>query len=74
MVNNVAIAPCRLIVIGAAVTICGQVWGQQPQFTYIKKATRQETRAATMAQSCETPTFATSSRAILGSPSVHECS
>ncbi|MEE8156323.1 MAG: hypothetical protein V3T53_15320 [Phycisphaerales bacterium] len=50
MVNKVAIAQGRLLAIGTAVTICGQVWGQQPQFNYIKKATRQETRAATMVQ------------------------
>lgn len=50
MVNNVAVAPCRLLAIGAAVMICGQVLGQTPDFNYIKKATRQETHAATMAQ------------------------
>ena len=50
MVNKVSIAHCRLLAVGMAVTICGQVWGQTPDFNYIKKATRQETRAATMAQ------------------------
>ena len=50
MVNHVSIGRGRLIAIGAAVTICGQVWGQTPQFDYIKQATRQETHAATMAQ------------------------
>ena len=40
----------RSITFAVAVTICNGAGAQSPQFNYIKKATRAETRAATMAQ------------------------